>query len=141
MRLSARLRVFGAAALILVGAGCSGTTPPSLQSCVAPTPRQLPSGAAPGTPSTASEGTSTSWGTGPDEVRVASLFVRFSADPGAPSTYRNASVRGQPALLIQIGDPPTAAFRLSWTESGCAFTMILPAGMTRAEALEYGSRY
>ena len=135
-------RLFGALgtlllAVLLLGCGQpSGSSPPA---CDPIPPAELPSGAAPGEPQyVVWEGVRHAvWGSGNDEITQI-VVVDDAASVGGDA---NATVRGQPAVVLPVGDPPLGEITIAWSEAGCRHTVWMAPGHTLDDAVQYAARY
>jgi hypothetical protein len=144
-----RRRVLGACLLgasLLACQSAGPSTAETVQQCAAVTPRELPSGAAIGSSSIETDDDGivrTTWGSGRDSVTIYSAFWRYaSPDPSSRQTASADAVRGHAATILDIGhDGPDPVVGFAWSDGTCAWTVHLGRGNTRADAVDYASRF
>jgi len=133
------------AAVSLALLGCAGAPPNLPGVCQPVAPRIMPSGAPPG-PHRVEQIDSVwhiTWSLGAEQVtqavsRIGIGQASAGLDQGAAP---NALVRGQPASVIPIGDPPISQIAIAWRIGGCEYTVWVGPGLTLDQALDYAERY
>lgn len=135
--------LLAAVSLALLSACGSATILPG--ACQPVAPLALPSGAPPGPPRVEEiDGTwHLTWSLGAEEVTQAveikgNTQAPAGLDPDAPP---NAVVRGRPASVIPIGDPPVSQIAIAWSVGDCSYTVWIGPGLTVDDAIEYAGRY
>jgi hypothetical protein len=122
-----------------------GTAPSLPGACQPIAPRTLPSGAPPGAHRVKEiDGTwRVTWSAGVEEITQAVGRMGSGQWPAGlgPDAAPNAVVRGRPASVIPIGDPPGSEIAIAWSVGPCAYTVWVRRGLTLDEALAYAGRY
>lgn len=133
------------AAVSLAFLSACGSAPTLPGACQPVAPRILPSGAPPG-PHRVEEIDGTwqvTWSLGAEQVTQAAGMMGNGQAPARldPEAPPNAVVRGQPASVIPIGDPPVSQIAIEWSVGECWYTVWVGPGLTLDEAKEYAERY
>jgi len=84
------------------------------------------------------------WGQGPDQV----VEAVGTFDVGRPETFdipigskQRSEVRGQPALIIPLGDEGVGEVAMIWQSGDCPYTVWLAPGRTLDEAIRYAAGF
>ena len=137
--LVARVRILLGIGLI-VAVCMSGCLPGGEDDCPTISPRELPSGAAPGT---AQEGVAggakqVAWGIGEDRV---DLRIGISYMASDDLRLHRVTVRGNDAVVFQIIPTDQVGLGLTWKEAGCSYTVFLDDAVDAPSLVEYAARY
>ena len=109
-------------------------------------PRELPSGAAPGSPRVLATG-GTVWGIGDDALVLAVGEFRPGVLGGPPAVGlpegdpQRVKVRGVDAEVFLVGDDGVGSIGISWLSGDCPYTLWLADGTTVVEAADYAVRF
>ena len=117
-----------------------------LRGCRAVPPRELPSGAVPGTGTedVAGGAKQVVWGDGPDRIEQ---IVGIDYNSGVDTeTIAAVDVGGRPATLYrfvesEVQSNASGILAISFESDGCSITVFLPVGMTVEEAKGYATRF
>jgi hypothetical protein len=136
--------LLAAATLVLAGCSAAPTLPGACQPVA---PRMLPSGAPPGPPRVEQvDGIwQLAWSIGGEDTVIQAVQPAGGAGRApmelAPDDGKDAFVRGQPASVIAIGDPPISQVAIVWSTGDCAYTVWVGPGLDLDEAIAYAGRY
>lgn len=114
-----------------------------IDGCEVMRPRELMSGAPAGSLRMMGPGTF-EWGAGEDAVGVAVGQFR-AGDPASLDLPRDSpqrvQVRGDPAVIIPIGDEGIGQIAIAWRSGDCPYTLWLAPGVTIEEAADFAARF
>lgn len=145
-------------ALLLTIAACGQTPPPSstnvapsapmlINGCEVLWPRELVSGAPARSFRMVGPGTF-EWGAGEDAVGVAVGQFPDGDPDGDPESFdlppnspQRVQVRGDPAVIIPIGDEGIGQIAIAWRSGDCPYTLWLAPGVTIEEAADFAARF
>ncbi len=108
--------------------------------CPVIAPRELPSGAEPGSPTEGVAGGTKQfvWGEGKDLVDLRlSLSYRAPQDP----VLHEVKVRGNPGVVYRLAFEDHVQPILTWVQEGCDYTVFLDPSIDAETLAAYASRY
>ncbi|MPZ71161.1 MAG: hypothetical protein GEU71_16790 [Actinobacteria bacterium] len=111
-------------------------------------PRELPSGASPGSSRSekGSDGELLVWGDGADRVALLAEIPAW-VEPWVESSDlpvdhpQRVSVRGNDGVVIPVGDPPISQIFFAWRDGPCGYTVWVGPGLELDDAIDYASRF
>lgn len=108
--------------------------------CPVVSPRQLPSGASPGSPTEGVAGGAkqATWGTGRDRV---DLRVGLSYFTDADRALGRMVIRGFDGVVYQSSSPQPNQIGVVWSEGDCDYVLFLDPSLTPEEVIDFASRY
>lgn len=81
------------------------------------------------------------WGEGDNSVTQAINHPSYwGAELPHPDLFE-IEVRGEPAVIVTVGDSTLSQITITWVEGGCTYTIWIGPGIDVDEASEYASRY
>ena len=118
-------------------------TPIMVGSCEVLVPRELMSGAAPGSPRALASGRF-EWGIGDDRLTeaVGEFGVGDPSSLGVPEgSPQRVKVRGVDAVVVPVGDEGIGQIVITWQSGACPYTLWLAPGATIERAADYAARF
>lgn len=84
------------------------------------------------------------WGAGEDAVRVA-VGQSGVGDPDSfdlpPDSPQRVRIRGNPAVIIPIGEEGVGQVAIAWRSGDCPYTLWLAPDVTMEEAADFAARF
>ena len=139
----------GSPATVSGPSGSPTSTAPTAttSACALVEPRQLPSGAAPGSPEAPARGTFR-WGSGRDaltlEMGTSGIedWTYWVDPPDLDEDHpQRVEVRGVDAVVYLVGDDGVGSIAIIWQQDDCPYTLWLADGTTIREAADYAVRF
>ncbi len=135
-----RRRILDLLAVVITLAGLVIAGSVLLRNCEPIPPRELPTGAPPGTPQYDVAGALVvRWGQGVD--RVEQWVDTREFEPTADTMLSSASVRGQPGVVYATDWNGEERLGLSWTEHGCKYAVFFDRSLSVQQIIDYSRRW